>query len=1347
MPGAPKTYNVATDFECPGIAESGNVSVDLIDHITFPDSAGSTYTFQYEVTGRLYPHGYQGPRVPLGSVSGRLASVTLPSGGTISYDYSGGGCKSSDGGINPDGTPGTLTRTTADGSKTYARSIAGTGSSTAVTDELQNQSTFSFTSSAAGFWYETEREVWQGSGSGIPLLDRTTQYNGQSTPAQLTSVITQTDVFDHFNGGSQSQVENLYDPSSGLITKSTQMDPDQGGATLVSTSLTYNTVGTVAVSDTRDAAGNFIATTNYGYDEGTPTPTSNIPQHGAPTGARGNHTSTHISIGDGTTLDSTATYYDTGVPIDATTPNGKTQYTYDPTQAFVTNATLPTPSSGISLSTSASFDPSSGAQISATGMNAGQTTQAMQYDRLLRPTIITTPDGGQTTYTYSPNQVGVSSKVDGGRSSDQETFFDSYGRTTRSAVFNGTIWYLTDTCYDAAAQLQYQSIPYASANTSGPQICSAANAVVYSHDALGRTTSVANPDGSSNSATYNSRSVKITNSPGGSKIIKSDLLGRTSAVCELSYNGSGADTPQDCGMDLPGTGFLTNFSYDFPSHTTTITQGEQQRSVQTDGAGRTVSVSEPERGTTTYGYQYNGTGLIVTRKRPRANQTNSSSLTTTKIQYDSLGRVVSISYDDSLTPNKKYMYDTYDPATDWSNISLGQSKGQLTFASTSSAGTQFAYDPMGRITQTIQCLPGRCGNSAYDVSHSYSYYLSGSLQKDSYFLNAGIGPEVDTNYTVSVAGEITGISNTLDGVVNDSGAILSNIQSGPLGPSTYQYGNGLNGVTAYDTSGRLSGKWLCNGSTQINCSGGTQLYGTQATLQGARVLSMYDTALSSHVNFGYDEFDRLTSATYTDSNQAFSYDYDRYGNRLHQNVLQGSGPAPQLSINTTNNQVDGYTYDAVGNLLYDGTHSYTYDAEGNVMTVDGGASAYTYDALNHRVQAIVGGINTQYAFGIDGNRVSTWDGASCTPTLLSATTYWNGQPVSVFDGSIHFQHQDGLGTERVRTAFDGTVETSFQSLPWGDSLTASGSDNDPYHFAGLDHDADAGTEHAQFRQYSSTLGRWMSPDPYDGSYDFSNPQSFNRYTYALNNPVRYLDPSGLDCIGGNASGYGYDPSTGNEGGYYDISTPAGCAAAGGFWNDGNGSIDTTITNGCADNTSDTPCITVNYSSDPLATFTGTVDFGSLDFGGISSGWAIAGGIGPSLSSGGTTVGGAPNTNNGRQSNHIDATQLPSCYTVEADVIAGDLNPFTPSWSTVTGLASDAAAAGSGYKATQAAIYAGTTINTKGGIGLIQPLKSSTYRGILGESSLLSKASAVFTLGTFDAALIHGMRTAWITPCR
>ena len=99
------------------------------------------------------------------------------------------------------------------------------------------------------------------------------------------------------------------------------------------------------------------------------------------------------------------------------------------------------------------------------------------------------------------------------------------------------------------------------------------------------------------------------------------------------------------------------------------------------------------------------------------------------------------------------------------------------------------------------------------------------------------------------------------------------------------------------------------------------------------------------------------------------------------------------------------------------------------------------------------------------------------------------------------------------TSYNGSVENTFTSLPYGDAYTQSATDNDWYHFAGQDSDIEDNTQHAQYRQYSSTSGHWMSPDPYTGSYNIGNPQSLNRYVYSGNNPLFYSDRTGLDDDG------------------------------------------------------------------------------------------------------------------------------------------------------------------------------------------------------------------------------------------
>ncbi len=72
--------------------------------------------------------------------------------------------------------------------------------------------------------------------------------------------------------------------------------------------------------------------------------------------------------------------------------------------------------------------------------------------------------------------------------------------------------------------------------------------------------------------------------------------------------------------------------------------------------------------------------------------------------------------------------------------------------------------------------------------------------------------------------------------------------------------------------------------------------------------------------------------------------------------------------------------------------------------------------------------------------------------------------------------------------------------------------NTPGHFTGTEYDHESGTSHAQFRQYNSTQGPLDEPGSYDGSYQPGNPQSLNRYSYVLNNPAAYFDPSVENCI-------------------------------------------------------------------------------------------------------------------------------------------------------------------------------------------------------------------------------------------
>ncbi len=1099
-----QTYTVQTAFGCSGVGEYGPTATSLVSSISFPD--GSTYNFTYEAT----------PGVS-GNVTGRLAGVQLRQGGTIQYVYSGG----SEGIECADGSTAGLTRSlnadsgSAASTWSYARtSPNGAGTSqTTVVDGLGNNKTYNFVQASnlpagtTAVYYETSRKVYNGAASGTPVVARNTCYNGAASPcttASFTLPVSQIDTYKTLDGIETDGRTAKYNVN-GMQTEADVYDfgaSSRGGLLRKEVwTYGYSVPSAVTQDEVFDGSGNEGGNTTYVYDGTAVTPSSGVPQHVAVTGARGNLTSMTQYASSGTSYVSSATYEDTGSLLTSTTPTGTTTLTYDPTFVYNTGATLPTPSSGVPLGASESFDTTNtGLPLSMTDAN-GQATQIPSYDAMLRPTEVEYPDGGMTTLSYSPTWTAMNTPATNGTT---QTQYDGYGRTSRTAIANGqTGYYQQDVCYNANGNAVFKSYRYTGAGFGAGKVCSGAGDT-YTYDVLGRVTKVARANGETRLYTYLGRATEAIDENNVTRISQVDGLGRTTTVCEISSNTLQGVSPVVCGTDIPGTGFATSYGYALATGTTTITQGAQTRTFVSDWLGRPTSVTEPESGTTTYGYAYYPTGLQVMRTRPKANQTSSSVTTTTTTQYDSLGRPISITYSDG-TLGKGFAYDVIS--------GLANGKGRLLSAWVNgTADSYYSYDPMGRIVYLGECLPPTCG-VAY--GQSYTYDLAGDE------ISSTDGAGVTSTYAYSPAGEILSLTSSRSDAT-DPVAILSGVQNGPFGPVSYNLGNGLSENYIYDALGRLQGGWLCNGGDIVpGCSGGTQFYGFEEGWKGKQVTSLCDTVQNECSTYGYDEFNRLTSLTVSPQTpQNYTYVYDRYGNRWQQNPLNG-GWSSQLGFNMATNQINtaGYAYDAAGNMTNDGFHTYTYDAEGHITAVDGGQTAtYVYNALNQRVQATVGGTVTNYVYNAAGQRVSEWNGA--TNAQIKGKYYWGAKPVAYYaNGAVHFEHQDWLGTERMRTTYNGGVEGSFSSLPFGDGQTTTGADTDANHYAQLDHDARTDTDYAQFRQYSNAQGRWLSPDPYSGSYELQKPQSFNRYVYAGNNPLEGVDPTGLQLCSITSCGW------------------------------------------------------------------------------------------------------------------------------------------------------------------------------------------------------------------------------------
>jgi RHS repeat-associated protein len=129
-------------------------------------------------------------------------------------------------------------------------------------------------------------------------------------------------------------------------------------------------------------------------------------------------------------------------------------------------------------------------------------------------------------------------------------------------------------------------------------------------------------------------------------------------------------------------------------------------------------------------------------------------------------------------------------------------------------------------------------------------------------------------------------------------------------------------------------------------------------------------------------------------------------------------------------------------------------------------------------------------------------------TWLRGYIYLGGQLLAVQAGGVFWSVTDPI-TKSPRLADSSGVITSIIELdPWGSETQSTVNRNtsqQPRKYTTYERDANQSDE-AMMRR----LGRWgrfEQPDPYDGSYNLSDPQSFNRYAYVQHDPVNLVDPN------------------------------------------------------------------------------------------------------------------------------------------------------------------------------------------------------------------------------------------------
>jgi RHS repeat-associated protein len=1169
-----KPYTVKTAFGftvSPAINEYGPLSNSLVDNIQLPD--GSQYAFTYEQTpGTCTP--LQGTYLGY-CVTGRIASVTLPTGGTVTYTYSGGPNNT---GIYSDGSTATLTRTLAPGGPwQYARSLSGSTWTTTITDPTSqgNQSVIDFVKDSAtgnnftNNFYETQRLVYQGSAATGTLLSTTiTCYNGNSvsTPSNcydtaVASPILRTTVFSQLpnSSGLQSETDSTVG-TYGLQSEVDEYDYGSGkvGSLVRKTITSYASLGNIqdhpSTVTVYSAGGTAWASTTYGYDAGTPTPTSGTPQHIAVTGSRGLLTSVAAQANrSGTTLYRTYTYFDTGnlatstdVSTSSTTNGAQTTYNYSSAScgnSFVTSISEP-----LSLSRSMTWDCTGGVLLSLTDENGNISSTAYNgsnYSNVFwRPYSTTTQAGTTTNYFYSLNsrdqQFQTESKYastfnSGNSIVDILTTNDGFGRTIFGQTKQGpsaTNYDTVATCYDSFGRESAATLPYsAAAITSNTQSCTGAQ-TGYTYDALSRTASVSASGGGSTTYSYSQNDVLQTlTSPIQSKQQEYDALGRLTSVCEIT-SGTTAFPGASCKQNTSATGYLTQYTYDLLGDRTGVTQNAQASSVTQsrtyvyDMLGRLTSETNPETNNSAVTYSYDSLSSdascgTITSAGNMLKRLDAAGNATCYSGYDAYHRVGSVNYPGSSTSAKNFVYDAATVnGTSMTNAKTRLAEAYTCIGTCSSKITDlgFSYSTTGQSSDVWELTPHSGTNTYYHVSSLYwpngavetlsnlsglptiTFSTEGEGRMSTVSASSGQNPVTSLTYNPNGQGQITALTFGS----SDSDSFTFDPNTGRM--TQYQYTVGSSPQT--DT-GKLT--WNSNGS-----------------LQQLAITDQLNPSDSQTCSYTHDALGRVASANCGASTWSQTFSYDPFGN-ITKTVPQGStGMSFQPSYDYTNNtnriSSAPFTYGGNnGDVTADTAHAYGWDTENKLTGIDSGTSSgicQTFDALGRVVEQDKGSAcatsptsSTEIVYSPSGAKLALMNGASLVKAFVPLPN--SAEAVYNSSGLQYYRHADWLGTSRLATTSSRTLYYSGAYAPFGENYVPSGTQD--LSFTGQNQDTESsgsggagGLYDFLYREHSPVQGRWLSPDPAGlAAVNPSDPQTWNRYAYVGNRPLNTTDPEGL----------------------------------------------------------------------------------------------------------------------------------------------------------------------------------------------------------------------------------------------
>ncbi len=517
-----------------------------------------------------------------------------------------------------------------------------------------------------------------------------------------------------------------------------------------------------------------------------------------------------------------------------------------------------------------------------------------------------------------------------------------------------------------------------------------------------------------------------------------------------------------------------------------------------DSLSRLLTASNPESGTINYTYDHNNN--LIQKVSPAPNQTGSAAVTTS-YGYDPLNRLSAKSY--SSGGGVVYLYDQSNLWGIQIKNGVGGLSAEYNYAATGngdSVGFLNSYDVMGRTAYQFEFNQRNGQPSQVNKSFNYVYNPDGSLKSITY----PSGRIVAYSYNAA--------QRPLSAVDNNSINFATNAHYTAAGAvSKVVNGNNITTTNFYNT--RMQPVFLSASApsqtvlsfgydfTSCNANGGDNgdICGITNNKDGTRSES-----------FVYDPLNRLLSATSGNWNQ--SYTYDIWGNLLKKNI---SGGDTSLDVNVNPaNQETTWCYDAAGNVVGPGmcsTYSNNiypnkYDGE-NRLTNTAAGIVYDYDADGRRVSKSNG---TLYWYGPGGQVLEETD---LNGNLKNEYMFFNGKRIArystIYGYSYYFS--DHLGSATVVTDANGTIKEESDYYPFGgERVVLDLGIGNNYKFTSKERDLETGCDYFGARYYCNSIGRWLTPDGKASSSKLFNPQTWNRYTYVLNDPVNKFDPDGFE---------------------------------------------------------------------------------------------------------------------------------------------------------------------------------------------------------------------------------------------